>query len=69
MAFTLASIHIYPLKSGAPLALQSATVETRGLARDRRWMVIDADGNRDVVHARVVAAVRERLGVGAGAPG
>jgi len=44
MAFTLASIHIYPLKSGAPLALQSATVETRGLARDRRWMVIDADG-------------------------
>ncbi|MFT3791254.1 MAG: MOSC domain-containing protein [Rudaea sp.] len=44
MAFTLASIHIYPLKSGAPLALKSATVESRGLARDRRWMIVDADG-------------------------
>ncbi|MBS0582334.1 MAG: MOSC domain-containing protein [Proteobacteria bacterium] len=44
MTFSLASIHIYPLKSGAPLALKSAAVETRGLARDRRWMVVDADG-------------------------
>jgi hypothetical protein len=39
---TLASIHIYPLKSCAPLALDAAPVQTRGLARDRRWMVIDA---------------------------
>jgi hypothetical protein len=38
----LASIHIYPLKSCAPLALDAAQVQTRGLARDRRWMVIDA---------------------------
>lgn len=44
MTFSLASIHIYPLKSCAPLTLQSSTVETRGLARDRRWMAIDADG-------------------------
>ena len=40
----LASIHIYPLKSGAPLALDQAVVETRGLARDRRWMLVDANG-------------------------
>jgi uncharacterized protein YcbX len=39
----LASIHIYPLKSGAALALDEALVEKRGLARDRRWMVVDAD--------------------------
>ena len=39
---TLASIHIYPLKSCAPLPLDSASVQTRGLARDRRWMVVDA---------------------------
>jgi uncharacterized protein YcbX len=39
----LASIHIYPLKSCAPLALDAAVVQARGLARDRRWMVIDAD--------------------------
>lgn len=44
MAATLASIHIYPLKSCAPLALTQASVETRGLARDRRWMAVDADG-------------------------
>ncbi len=40
---TLASIHIYPLKSCAALALDAAQVQTRGLARDRRWMVVDAD--------------------------
>jgi hypothetical protein len=40
---TLASIHIYPLKSCAPLALDAAQVQTRGLERDRRWMVVDAD--------------------------
>lgn len=40
----LASIHIYPLKSGAPLALDQAVVEKRGLARDRRWMLVDANG-------------------------
>jgi uncharacterized protein YcbX len=39
----LASIHIYPLKSCAPLPLDAADVQVRGLARDRRWMV--ADGN------------------------
>jgi uncharacterized protein YcbX len=44
MTFSLASIHIYPLKSGAPLALKSSLVESRGLARDRRWMVVDANG-------------------------
>ena len=40
----LASIHIYPLKSGAPLALDQGVVESRGLAGDRRWMVVDANG-------------------------
>jgi len=39
----LASIHIYPLKSCAPLALDAAQVQTRGLERDRRWMVVDAE--------------------------
>lgn len=44
MAATLASIHIYPLKSCAPLALEAAHVEARGLEHDRRWMVVDANG-------------------------
>lgn len=41
---SLASIHIYPLKSGAPLAPGRALVHRRGLAGDRRWMLVDADG-------------------------
>lgn len=44
MPAMLASIHIYPLKSCAPLALDSARVEARGLEHDRRWMVVDANG-------------------------
>jgi len=44
MPATLASIHIYPLKSCAPLALDSAHVEARGLEHDRRWMVVDERG-------------------------
>jgi uncharacterized protein YcbX len=42
MSATLSAIHIFPIKSGAALLPPSATVETRGLAGDRRWMVIDA---------------------------
>ena len=44
MAATLASIHVYPLKSCAPLARTSAQVQARGLEHDRRWMVVDAKG-------------------------
>jgi len=43
MSANLASIHIYPLKSCAPVALDEAVVQTRGLAGDRRWMIVDAD--------------------------
>lgn len=38
----LTDLYLYPLKSCAPLAVQQATVEPRGLAGDRRWMIIDA---------------------------
>ena len=41
---TLSALHIYPLKSCAPRTLDTAVVEPRGLAHDRRWMVVDADG-------------------------
>lgn len=40
----LSSIFIHPLKSGAPLALTQATIDARGLAHDRRWMVTDPEG-------------------------
>ncbi|QBB69501.1 MOSC domain-containing protein [Pseudolysobacter antarcticus] len=41
MSTTLASLHIYPIKSCAQLTLASAVVEKRGLAHDRRWMIVD----------------------------
>jgi hypothetical protein len=44
MALELASITIYPVKSCAGLVQQRARVEPRGLAHDRRWMVVDPGG-------------------------
>ncbi|MEO6689054.1 MAG: MOSC domain-containing protein [Dokdonella sp.] len=44
MTITLSAIHLFPLKSAAPVRVAEAQVEPRGLAGDRRWMLIDADG-------------------------
>ena len=44
MTASLSAIHVYPVKSCAPLSLREAVVEARGLAGDRRWMVTDEDG-------------------------
>ncbi len=41
---TVASIHIYPVKAGRAVDLAEAEVEPCGLAGDRRWLVIDPDG-------------------------
>lgn len=40
----LSDLYLYPIKSCAPLALDEAHVEARGLAGDRRWMIVDGDG-------------------------
>ncbi|WP_392507644.1 MOSC domain-containing protein [Naumannella halotolerans] len=39
-------IHTYPLKSGRARPLPAAQVEPWGLRGDRRWTVIDADGEK-----------------------
>jgi uncharacterized protein YcbX len=39
----LSRINIYPIKSLRGISLNEATVETRGLAFDRRWMLVDED--------------------------
>lgn len=44
MNASLAAIHVYPVKSCAAQDPQQAWVEPRGLAGDRRWMVVDAAG-------------------------
>lgn len=49
------SIHVYPVKSTAPVDVASAAVELAGLRGDRRWAVVDAQG------ARLDVAVHDRL--------
>jgi len=41
----LSALHIFPIKSCAPLPLDVADVEPRGLAHDRRWLATDAGGH------------------------
>lgn len=40
----LSGLYLYPIKSTAPLPVQDAQVEPRGLRHDRRWMVVNAEG-------------------------
>jgi uncharacterized protein YcbX len=44
MALTLAALHIYPVKGLKGIDLQSARCTERGLEHDRRWMVVDSEG-------------------------
>ena len=39
----VASLHLYPLKSCAPLDVDALDITPRGPAGDRRWLVVDAD--------------------------
>lgn len=41
---SLTALYRYPVKSTAAERLESAQVEPRGLAGDRRWMVVDGNG-------------------------
>jgi uncharacterized protein len=70
---TLASIHIFPIKSCAPVTLQKSAVEPRGLAKDRRWMVVDANGKfvtgRDQARLTLIRALPDGNGLGLSAPG
>jgi uncharacterized protein YcbX len=44
MAPSIASLHIYPVKSCRGIALETSPVGERGLAFDREWMIVDGDG-------------------------
>ncbi len=61
----LAGLFVYPVKACAGLALERADLEERGLADDRRWMVVDPSGRaltqRDEPR---LALVRPRLAQG-----
>ncbi len=70
---TLSALHIYPLKSCAPRTLDAAVVQARGLADDRRWMVIDAGGKfvtgRQQPRLTLIAAAPDEGGLQLAAPG
>lgn len=70
---TLSQLHIYPLKSCAALTLDSAEVEPRGLAADRRWMVVDADAKfltgRQDPRLTLISAVADGATLRLDAPG
>ena len=63
----LADLVIHPVKSLAPVPLRSALVERWGLAGDRRWMLVDADGKmvsqREDPRLGQIAATLPRPGV------
>lgn len=44
MPVTLSAIHIYPVKGLAGIALREAEVTDRGLRHDRRFVVVDPEG-------------------------
>lgn len=44
MRMKVVEIHRYPVKSLRGHAVQSAGIETMGMEGDRRWMVVDKDG-------------------------
>ena len=44
MGIQVTSLHIYPLKSAGPVNLDHADIGSRGLAWDRRWLLVDHKG-------------------------
>lgn len=67
---TIASLHLYPIKSCAGIALQEATLGHAGLESqgvgDREWMLVDADGGRFLTQRQAprMALIRPALGDG-----
>ena len=69
---TVSSLHIYPVKSCAGIALDKAEVLPRGLQHDRRWMVVDASGRfitqRDYPRMALIAVELTATGLRLHAP-
>jgi uncharacterized protein YcbX len=73
MTPTLSALHIFPVKSCAPLVLDAAAVEPRGLRDDRRWIVTDASGTfltgRQHPRLTLLHAMPDRDAIALSAPG
>ena len=70
---TLSALHIYPIKACRGHAGQEAFVERRGLAHDRRLLIIDAQGiavtQRDNARLALVLPELDGESLGLSAPG
>lgn len=69
----ISEINIYPIKSLKGISVTSAVVENRGLRLDRRWLLVDADGNfmtqRESPHMATVSVCFKGDGVEVSAAG
>jgi hypothetical protein len=69
----LSGLYLYPMKSCAPLPVESAHIEPRGLRHDRHWMVVDAGGRcltgRELPRLTLVQAIPDGDGLSLQAPG
>lgn len=69
----LSGLYLYPVKSTAPLPVREAAVEPRGLAHDRRWMVVNPGGQcvtgRELARLTLVRALPVDGGLRLEAPG
>lgn len=69
----LSALYVYPIKSSAPLETPEAEVEPRGLRHDRRWMVVDAQGQfltgRQLPRMTLLRALPSARGLRLEAPG
>lgn len=62
----VSSIHVYPIKSTAPIDLTESLVEPRGLANDRRYLIVD-DKDRFLTARRYPMMLRIDSTLGDGA--
>ena len=73
MPLTLTGLHRYPVKSCSGEVLESAEVEPWGLVGDRRWMLVDEDGETVTVREQprmvLVRPATDGGGLGLSAPG
>lgn len=44
MSTTVASLHVYPIKSLGGFSVNEARISDRGFEHDRRWMLVDVNG-------------------------
>ncbi len=69
----ISEINIYPIKSLKGISVQTAEVERHGLLLDRRWLIVDADGNfltqRELPHMAAVSVGFKGSGIEARAGG